>query len=139
MKKTAIIILLLNQCQPCPAGVTADCLFFECRGEPKAGQLAVASVILNRAQKSGKSLEAVCLAPKQFSCFNRGYTKANPRTGQEMAILAYFEALESQMKAGTFRPTTKATSYLRFDCFPAWRKSLRNQERIGNHIFGECD
>ncbi|WP_414075941.1 cell wall hydrolase, partial [Staphylococcus aureus] len=34
------------------------------------GQYLVASVIVNRAKAGHKSLEAVCLARKQFSCWN---------------------------------------------------------------------
>lgn len=45
----------------------------ECGGEPVEGQIAVASVIRNRVGKRfGDSYRAVCLAPKQFSCWNAG-------------------------------------------------------------------
>lgn len=46
--------------------------FGEARGEPLAGKLAVASVIRNRLHSGrwGPTYEAVCLAPKQFSCWN---------------------------------------------------------------------
>lgn len=46
-------------------------LYGEARGEPVEGQIAVASVIRNRVgHRWGASLRAVCLAPKQFSCWN---------------------------------------------------------------------
>ena len=136
-----LLILLaatLPACSPCPAGEVASCLYFEARGEGRAGIEAVASVIVNRSQKSGHSLKATVMARKQFSCFNEGYTKPNPRNEQERAILAFCEGLERQMERGAFKTTTKADHYLRFDCFPSWRKELKNQERIGNHIFGNC-
>lgn len=45
----------------------------EAGGEPIEGQVAVASVIRNRVGKRfGDSYKAVCLAPKQFSCWNPG-------------------------------------------------------------------
>ncbi len=47
-------------------------LYGEDRGGTTAGRLAIASVIENR-RKSGRwgaTFEAVCLAPKQFSCWN---------------------------------------------------------------------
>jgi len=48
-------------------------LWAECRGEPIEGQVAVAAVIRNRVGKRfGASYKAVCLAPKQFSCWNPG-------------------------------------------------------------------
>jgi spore germination cell wall hydrolase CwlJ-like protein len=51
-------------------------LFGECRGEPENGQLAVAWVIRTRATWSpptwwGKTVSEVCLAPEQFSCWNK--------------------------------------------------------------------
>ena len=59
----------------------ARTLWGECRGEPKIGQIAVAWVILNRAEQPGwwskshteaimdDTIEAVCLCPHQFSCW----------------------------------------------------------------------
>lgn len=44
-------------------------LYGEARGEPPEGKRAVAEVILNRAQKWGKTIKNVCLAKNQFSCF----------------------------------------------------------------------
>lgn len=45
----------------------------ECRSEPVEGQIAVASVIRNRVGKRfGHRYRDVCLAPKQFSCWNAG-------------------------------------------------------------------
>lgn len=42
----------------------------ESRGEPIEGQVAVGSVILNRAKKYKDSIQNVVLRPKQFSCWN---------------------------------------------------------------------
>ena len=42
-------------------------LYHECRGEPLAGQIAVAHVVMNRAEKRGKSLREIVLQPYQFS------------------------------------------------------------------------
>lgn len=45
-------------------------LIGEARGEPIEGQVAVASVIMNRARTSKLTVGEICLAPKQFSCWN---------------------------------------------------------------------
>jgi spore germination cell wall hydrolase CwlJ-like protein len=119
-----------------PAGVVADCLFFECRGESKAGQIAVASVIYNRAKVQHKTLDAVCLAPKQFSCFNAGYRKPIPKNERERALLKEFEAIESSMKAVTFKPSGSWTHYHTTAVKPSWSKSMTNRATIGNHVFG---
>lgn len=125
--------------QSVQGGIVADTLFMECRGESKAGQLAVASVIYNRAQLQHKTPEAVCLAPKQFSCWNQGYKPAKPRNASDKEILARFEAIESQMKNRTFKPSTTATHYYAFKQFkPAWAASLKNRQTNGNHVFGKC-
>ncbi len=43
-------------------------IYGEARGEPIEGQIAVGCVIRNRT--NGKGFSQVCLAPKQFSCWN---------------------------------------------------------------------
>lgn len=49
-------------------------LYGEARGEPIEGQIAVACAIRNRVNDSkhrwGTTYRAVCLQPKQFSCWN---------------------------------------------------------------------
>lgn len=42
----------------------------EARGEPVEGQIAVGNVIMNRAKASKKDVKSICMAPKQFSCWN---------------------------------------------------------------------
>src|SRR5262245_37669606 len=42
----------------------------EARGEPIEGQVGVACVIRNRVLTYNRSYSAICLAPKQFSCWN---------------------------------------------------------------------
>ncbi len=134
--KRLILFLALSQCRPCPAGVVADTLFAECRGESKSGQMAVASVIYNRAKNSGKTFKAVCLAPKQFSCHNKGYAKAKPANERERQLLAFFEGIEKQMKNGTFQPTGPWTHYHTTSVNPYWSKSMTERTVIDRHVFG---
>lgn len=62
-------------------------LYGEVRSEPIEGIVAVASVIRNRVGKRfGDSYKVVCLAPKQFSCWNDG-TDANHARLMEKARL----------------------------------------------------
>ncbi len=98
--------------------------------------MAVASVIFNRAKGNPAKLETVCLAPKQFSCWNKGYTKPKPRNAQERAILAEFEGMEKAMKAGAFKPSGAWTHYHTLKVRPAWSKWMKNRTVIGNHVFG---
>jgi hypothetical protein len=50
-------------------------LYGEARGEPIEGKCAVASVVINRTKnpdRFGDTIRDVCLAPRQFSCWNAG-------------------------------------------------------------------
>lgn len=60
----------------------------EAGGEPVEGQIAVASVIRNRVGKRfGDSYKAVCLAPKQFSCWNDGLDANHVRLMQKARLV----------------------------------------------------
>jgi N-acetylmuramoyl-L-alanine amidase len=48
----------------------AATLVGEARGEPIEGIIGVANVIKNRVNKAKKTYKDICLAPKQFSCWN---------------------------------------------------------------------
>lgn len=53
--------------------IAARTIFGEARGETADGKLAVMHVLLNRlAAGRWKTLAAVCMASKQFSCMNDG-------------------------------------------------------------------
>lgn len=51
--------------------VVLQTIAMESAGESDLGMGLVAKVIVNRARLSGKTLEEVCLAPKQFSAWNK--------------------------------------------------------------------
>jgi spore germination cell wall hydrolase CwlJ-like protein len=61
--------------------VLAATVFGEARGEPQTGREAVAAVVMNRVavaraaarkQFGDGTIRGCCLAPEQFSCWNRG-------------------------------------------------------------------
>ncbi len=58
----------------------ATAIYFESKGEPLAGQLAVAQVILNRAESGRWARDAcgVMLQPKQFSFIRGGRAPRRP-------------------------------------------------------------
>ena len=54
--------------------IMAKTIWGEARGEPYNGQVAVAWVIRNRAERGGwfgNTIREVCLKDQQFSCWNR--------------------------------------------------------------------
>lgn len=65
----------MNLASPQEGGATqvlAQTLYGEARDQSSAALQGVASVVLNRARKSGKTISATCLAPNQFQCWNPG-------------------------------------------------------------------
>ena len=133
-----LILLLCIAAQSAMGGVVADTLWHECRGESFRGQVAVATVILNRSRRSGRSLSAVCLRRKQFSCWNKGYAPVITKTCAEAQLLHRFELMERDMRRGTFVPSGTWTHYYAQNvCHPYWADGLSNTVVIGNHTFGE--
>ena len=108
-------------------------VYFESKGEPLAGQLAVADVILNRSQ-SGRFPGSVCSVLTQRGQFSfvRGgkLPSVNPgskawKTAVAVARVARAEAWES--------PTDGALFFHARYVSPRWR--LSRVGSVGNHIF----
>ncbi|WP_322964907.1 cell wall hydrolase [Sphingomonas fuzhouensis] len=111
----------------------AGAIYFEGRGEPLAGQLAVAQVILNRT-KSGRFPTDVCDVIKQrgqFSFVRRGEipsvspSRSAYRTAVAVAKVALAQAWDSSAGKALYFNT------------PGNRPGVRVQKvaAIGNHIF----
>lgn len=117
-----------------PLDAEAKCLaravFFEARGEPLEGQLAVAQVIVNRTN-SGKYPKSVCGVidqPRQFTFARRAVNagSADYRTAQAIAVIAQAERwLQVAPRAMAFH--AKRVS-------PGWG-GMQRVRSIGNHVF----
>ena len=114
-----------------------DCLaggvYFESKGEPLIGQLAVAEVILNRA-KSGRFASTTCgviLQPGQFSFVRGGgfppiaRNSRDWRTAVAIARIAQEKSWSSGVGKALFFHATHVS--------PRWR--LTRVAALGNHIF----
>lgn len=113
----------------CLAGAT----YFESKGEPLEGQLAVAEVILNRAT-SGRFPGSVCGVVHQrgqFSFVRGGKMPAINRTGRAwreavaVAQIAQDELWESSASDALFFHARRVS--------PGWR--LKRVGTVGNHVF----
>ena len=113
----------------------AGAVYFEARGEPLAGQLAVAQVIINRAEdpRVPRSYCGVVAQPGQFS-FMRGSRMPAIRTGSaawERAIavaqIAHQGLWESQAGDAVFFHA----KYVR----PSWSQRKTRLAQIDTHIF----
>ncbi len=109
----------------------ATAVYFESRGEPLEGQLAVAQVIQNRVE-SGRYANSICgvvYQPGQFTfARNRApaYTSNDWKVAQAIALIALTEGYrEVAPNAMSFHATRVA---------PNWN-DRRMVSRIGNHIF----
>lgn len=98
-------------------------VYHEARGEPFAGQIAVAKVTLNRAKNS--SICDVVYAPKQFSWVGNN-KKVKDAEAYYRAHLAAWAALRHDWGATHYHAT-----YVK----PKWAKKLTKIEQIGNHVF----
>jgi N-acetylmuramoyl-L-alanine amidase len=110
----------------------ATSIYFESKGEPLAGQLAVAQVVLNRAKQKrfGASVCGVVTQPGQFSFVRGGRLpdvdegKATYRTAVAVAKVALAEAWDSPAPQALY--------------FNARRAPFAGKTRvasIGNHVF----
>ena len=109
----------------------AKVVYAESRGEPYDGQVAVASVILNRL-KSGKysdKLQDIIFQKNAFSCVQNGEIKVTPTESNYMAV---YDAIEGNDPSGNalyfYNPQTATCS---------WMHSIEkiNPTQIGNHVF----
>lgn len=123
----------INAC----AGVVADTLYLEARGEGEHGQRAVATVIYNRAHGKAEKMEGVCLKPKQFSCWNASKTrKITPKTRSDAKAYELCLAIEKELLTGNFEPLGEWTHYYNPRlCSPKWARDGQFKTQIGNHIF----
>lgn len=110
----------------------AGAIYFESRGEPLAGQLAVAKVILNRAE-SGRFAGSVCgvvTQRGQFSFVRGGrMPSVNPnadyRLATAVAKVAMADAWDSDADEALYFHARRAA--------PGWART--RVASIGNHVF----
>jgi spore germination cell wall hydrolase CwlJ-like protein len=114
----------------------ANAVYFESRGEPIEGQLAVAQVVMNRAA-SGRYPADLCeviTQKAQFSFIRHGRfpaaDKASEAWRKAVAIARIAEA-----KASAAVVPSDCLWYHATYVSPGWGKRLNRQAQIGLHIF----
>lgn len=124
--------------------IVARTLWGEARGEGKRGMQAVASVILTRKRMAwlgARSAAAVCLARKQFSCWNPddpnvallGRIARAPDAAYVMAETIAREVVAEDLEDITFGATHYVATTLRRR--PSWLAGKRPCIVIGRHEF----
>jgi N-acetylmuramoyl-L-alanine amidase len=110
----------------------ATAVYFEAKSEPLAGQLAVARVVMNRAE-SGRFASTLCgvvKQPSQFSFVRRGgfpaiSNGAQWRNAVGVAQVAMKDLYQSPVRDALYFHAKRVS--------PAWGK--RQVASLGNHIF----
>lgn len=113
----------------------AGAVYFEARGEPLAGQLAVAQVIINRAEDARfpRSYCGVVAQPGQFS-FMRGSRMPQVRTGSpawERAIAVARIAHQGMWESEAGDAVFFHARYVK----PGWSRTKTRLAQIDTHIF----
>ncbi|WP_114954150.1 cell wall hydrolase [Sphingosinicella terrae] len=121
------------------AGREQDCLasavYFEARGEPIEGQLAVAEVVLNRT-RSGRYPGTICevvTQPWQFSFVRRGIIPAANRQSEAWRRAVAIARI-AEIRASRLLPENVLWYHADY-VSPSWGRRLARNTKIGLHIF----
>ena len=117
-----------------------EAVYFEARGEPRLGKLAVAEVIMNRA-RSPRFPDTACAVIAQgqdkrhkcqfsYKCDGQPERIENARAWAEARSVA-----DDVLYAGLHPVTAGATHYHADRVVPGWSNRLLKTRRIGQHIF----
>jgi spore germination cell wall hydrolase CwlJ-like protein len=118
----------------------AEAIYFESRGEPIAGQIAVAEVVLNRVD-SRRYPNSICAVTKQgvgsgracqfsYACDGRPDVMKSPVSRDRAGKLARL-LIDGRPRTITDGATHFHATYVR----PSWARSFPRTAAIGNHIF----
>ena len=110
----------------------AGAVYFEAKGEPLAGQLAVANVIINRS-RSGRFPADVCAVVKQRGQFSFVRGGQIPAIGAGRAYRTALAVAQVALEAAWKSPAPRALYFNTPDRMPG--SGLTRVAMIGNHIF----
>lgn len=123
-------------------------IYGEARGEKVDGQIAIGCVIRNRRiSHPEKSYKDICLAPKQFSCWNENDPNrvillklADNIHGTNFWLKQTMFIASGIIDNNLIDNTGGAKNYMTSDLFfsdkkPAWAIKAMGLRTIGNHVF----
>ena len=111
----------------------ARAVYWESRGEPLSGQLAVAEVVINRA-RSGRFAPTLCgvvRQPSQFSFVRRGYIPQPPQASRDWHNAVAIARIATDRLAEGAAPQALFFHARRIN--PGWR--LTRVATVGTHVF----
>lgn len=108
----------------------ADAVYHEARGEPRAGQIAVAQVVVNRA-RSGRFAPTLCKVVAQPGQFP---FKRKPEAARNAAQWARAQAVARAVMLGEAESVAARALYFHAThVSPGWKRA--QVAAVGNHIF----
>ena len=124
--------------------IVAKTIFGEARGEPDEGKQAVANVIKNRVDSRilwwGTTFRSVCLAPRQFDCWdaddpNRAVIMS--ATSDDPVYARCLEIAASAIDDSLADNTNGSTSYYALSMRrpPPWADAMTQTVTIGSQVF----
>jgi spore germination cell wall hydrolase CwlJ-like protein len=113
--------------------------YFEARGEPQFGMLAVMQTILNRRDSPSfdGTIKEVLYAPHQFSYTTRRDKRMSENKKRELAFSLAYQLLQNQLKVPKEWRTITHFHAKRVN--PLWTKRMKPVIEIGNHRFYSCE
>ena len=108
-------------------------IYYEARGEPMRGKIAVAQVTLNRVTHRTEFQSSICgvvYAKDQFSWTNERHKEPRGEAWREAK-----EVAKAVIEGSVHIPDFKALYFHNLTVKPRWRKTKELIARIGNHIF----
>jgi spore germination cell wall hydrolase CwlJ-like protein len=123
----------------------ATAMYFEARGEPETGQLAVGQVIINRAAHAGYP-STVCgvvyqNAQRRNACQFSFACDAIPDRVRDPSLYASILERARLLLSGRKEMAPDiagSTHYHATSVAPGWSAKLRRTGQIGEHIFYQC-
>ena len=113
----------------------ATAVYFESKGEPLQGQLAVANVVINRAH-SGRYPTSLCGVVKQKAQFSFVRNGRFPRINTACQAWRKAQAIARIATANTMAALPSDVLWYHADYVaPKWRSNLVKVSKIGAHIF----
>lgn len=118
----------------------AKAVYYEARSETRAGQKAVAEVILNRV-KSKHYPSTVCDvvyegSERRTGCqFSFTCDGSMDKAPNAKAWNRSYAVAELAMAGGIKPMTNRATHYHTTDVSPVWSQTMRMTKRVGSHVF----
>jgi spore germination cell wall hydrolase CwlJ-like protein len=108
----------------------ATAVYFEARGEPLEGQLAVAQVILNRVA-TGRFASSICGVVNQPGQFTFSRNRAPLAASSDWKIA---QAIATIAQDGTREIAPRAIAFHAARLAPNW-SNMEKVSKIGNHVF----